>query len=150
MANGCDCADAGADYFFTDAPRSDLGAACVKKYLPANNGLRCRPEDMHCDSCGFNPVVRKVRIQKLLAQRQQLTIRKPEWGSSYEDVDIKCPYFKGLDTKNKYVVCDGAQKRTRLMLHISRRRDFEHTVERLCKCNFRECIIYQAIEHHHG
>lgn len=136
------------EYFFTDAPKAP--APCVRKDWPANNGIRCRPEDMHCDACGFNPAVKKARIQKLMAMRKQLTVQKPEWSSSYEDVDIRCPYFKGLDVKNKYVVCDGAQKRTRLMQHISRRRDFEQSIERLCKNHFWECVIYQAIEKHQG
>lgn len=139
------------DYCLKDAPRAKEDAPCVKNGATSNSGIQCPEEGRDCDHCGFNPAVARARLKKMpekmrvVPDKKTVHVRKPNWGTNYEDVQARCPFYNGIDNKNKYILCSGPVKRTSLMMHFTRREEFLSYSGKKCKGHYPDCRLYQVM-----
>lgn len=138
--------------FYKNAPREKEGAPCVSKGAPSNDGLFCRRDRRNCESCGFNPLVAASRIDRILErlktpeEKKKRRARTPIWSSEYADVKASCPYYLGVDRKNRYIFCTGAITRTELLTKFKRQKDFDEYVARTCKGpSHIRCRLYRLL-----
>lgn len=135
------------DYCLKDAPRAKEDAPCVRHGATSNAGIQCPEEGRDCEHCGFNPEVAKARLKKApgLNKEKHVQVKKPVWGTNYADVNARCPFYNGIDQKNKYILCSGPVKRTSLMMHFARREEFISYVGKRCKGHYPDCRLYQVM-----
>lgn len=72
-------------------------------------------------------------------------------GTSYSDIDVKCPFYLSCESVNKWssITCEGIDlnEKTRLKLQFTRRADMESYKNKVCSSDcYEKCIINQMLE----
>lgn len=138
------------ELYFKNAPRAEDGAPCVRPGTSSNPGLFCRMDRRNCKSCGFNPTVaerrlRQIRKRQVDPEEKPRRVKPPTWATDYADVKARCPFYLGIDRNNKYILCNGLRKKSNLMMHFTRKEDFEAYTKAHCKGHYSDCRLYQIM-----
>ena len=71
---------------------------------------------------------------------------KPQYGSSFDDVDVLCPFFIAVKRKAKTIYCEGPVIRTRMLFRFNRRKEQEAYMEKYCNRHYKACEICKAAQ----
>lgn len=67
-------------------------------------------------------------------------------GTSYDDVDVVCPFYIASSRKSKIIVCEGPVTRTKTMFCFFRRKECGEYMERYCNRRYKDCEICKAAQ----
>ena len=67
-------------------------------------------------------------------------------GTSYDDVDVICPYYIKSSRKHKFIECEGPVIRTKNSLRFSRRNEHAAYMEHYCNRRYKSCAICRAAD----
>ena len=71
---------------------------------------------------------------------------KAQYGSSFDDVDVLCPFYVKSSRKYKFIECEGVNIRTKTSLKFSRRSEHREYMEKYCNRHYKACEICKAAQ----